>query len=159
MEWIRMSLPSLFRGASWGCLTSFIGSMVFSVFFLVPEVLDVFGVGYSRSKDGTVYVGYFILFFLAFLPTALLTVIPATVLGTIGGMVLGLLIHLDEFVGSSTFASVSAGGIVGLETTLLLVATFVFALGLGMDYLPFGLYAIVIGTIAGSISGWRLSAR
>ncbi len=158
MEWIRMSMPSIFRGASWGFLTSFIGGTVFSVFFLVPTVLDVFEIG-SRSKDGTIYFGYAILFFLASFPVTLLTVIPAIVFGTIGGMGLGLLIHLDGFVGSSTFASVSAGGIAGLETTLLLVAALVFALGLGMDFLLFALYAIVIGTIAGSISGWRLYAE
>ena len=156
MRWIGTSLLSLVREAGWGCLTSLIGSMVFSVLFLLPRIPDELSrIGYvNNGANG--YLGHLAF---AFLYVAALTIIPATVFGTIGGMALGLLIHLDESVGSSTFASLSAGGIVGLALTSLLVVIFLFGLGLGMDYLPLGLYAIVIGTIAGSITGWRLSAR
>ena len=157
MRWIGTSLLSLFREAGWGCLTSLIGSMVFSVLFLLPRIPDELSrIGYvNNGADEYGYVGHLAF---AFLYVAALTIIPATVFGTIGGMALGLLIHLDASVGSSTFASVGAGGIVGLALTSLLVATFLFRLGFGMDYLPLGLYAMLIGTIAGSITGWRLNA-
>jgi hypothetical protein len=155
MRWIGISLLSLFRGAGWGCLTSFVGSTVFSVFLLVSRGLNALSY-VSNNAAGFEYLGYLAL---AFLYIASLAVMPATVFGTVGGMALGLLVHLDESIGSSTLASLSAGGIVGLALTSLLVGTFLVRLGFGMDYLPLGLYAIVIGTIAGSITGWRLSAK
>ena len=155
MRWFGKSLLSLFRGAIWGCLTSLIGSAIFWGGFLVPRVPDeLFKVGYVVPEPEA-YAGALVF---TSLYIGILTIIPATILVAIAGMALGLLIHLDESIGSSIFASVSAGGIVGLATTSLLVATFLFGLEFGMGYLSLGLYAILIGAIAGSITGWRLSA-
>jgi hypothetical protein len=142
MRWIGMSLLSLVRGAIWGGLTALIGSAVFWGFFLLPIASDD-----AYYPEALVF------------SSLILTMTPASILGVISGMALGLLIRLDETIGSSIFASVSAGGIVGLATTSLIVAAYLFGLRFGMDYLPLGLCAMVIGTIAGSITGWRLSVE
>ncbi len=134
-------LRSPFRGAGWGCLTSLVGGAVFWFLFLVPIASDD-----AYYPEALLFASF------------ILTIVPASILGTIGGMILDILIHLNESIGSSTLACASAGGIVGLATTSLLV--FLFGLG-GFDigFLPLRLYAMLIGTIAGSIAGWKLVRR
>ncbi len=157
------SISPIRRGAAWGCLMALIGSIVFlaSVFLGLIVLVGLSGMGNVANTSAP----FMPLYTIGFLTVAigLLTVMPASILGAMGGAALGFLIHLNKSIGSSTLVCASAGGIVGLATTSLLVAVFLSELGGSggpdLDLLLLGLYAMLIGAIAGSIAGWKLVRR
>ena len=145
----------LFRGASWGCWMSLLGSMIFLLLVLAPMTYQAVSADFSNRYEA---IGTWIF---GLLLASLLSIIPAVILGSIGGMVLNLLIQRNDFMRSSGRASASVGAVVGLASTSLIVVTFLVWLGLDydtLDTLKLGCFALLIGAIAGGFAGWRLGS-
>jgi len=128
-----------------------LSSAIFLFLFLVPRTP-----GELSKLGGTDDIIGALIFASVYI--GILTVTPSIILGTMGGIALNLLIQRTDLIRSSAVASAAVGAVVGLVATSLIVAAFLFGLGLGKDYSDLGFFALLIGAIAGSVAGWRLGS-